>query len=193
MNASWSPGKPVLLDTARFIVRSMTPEDINERYLAWLGDPEITATLNVAPRNMTRAQMVEYVRKFDNKASFHFGVFTREGNRLIGIYSVYCDFKDRLAQTNVVIGEKEFWGKKVVIETRAAIIDFLFDRMNMEKIWGRPIARNMPAIFNYKAQGFRCEGVLHKHLRDPSGKRIDQIMFGLLRDEWRGRRRGGGQ
>ena len=101
--------------------------------------------------------------------------------------------KDRLAQTNVVIGEKEFWGQSVVIETRAAIIDFLFDRMNMEKIWGRPIARNMPAIFNYKAQGFRTEGVLHKHLRDPSGKRIDQIMFGLLRDEWRARRRGEGR
>jgi len=53
-----------------------------------------------------------------------------------------------------------------------------------------PLSRNFPAVFNYKAQGWRHEGTLRGHRRSiVDGTRLDQYQFGLLRDEWRQLRR----
>ena len=54
----------------------------------------------------------------------------------------------------------------------------------MDKVLGRPLARNFSAIFNYKAQGFTMEGILRKQILERDGTRTDQIYFGLLRSDW---------
>lgn len=185
----WQPGTPVQLETARYTLRSLQPADVDDRYLAWLGDPEVMQTLNAPPRQLDRADIRRYVARFNNKTSFHLGVFDKASGLKIGIYSIYVDPGNGLAETNVAIGERDFWGRKAVLETRAAILDFLFDVIGVFKVWGRPFARNFPAVFNYKAQGFVLEGVLRQHRRSVDGGRLDQLMFGLLRDEWHARRK----
>ena len=55
--------------------------------------------------------------------------------------------------------------------------------------YGTPLARNFPAVFNYKAQGWRLEGVLRGQCKSVvDGSRLDQYHFGMLRDEWRARK-----
>lgn len=50
---------------------------------------------------------------------------------------------------------------------------------------GRPLARNFPAVFNYRAQGWRLEGILKAHRRvHDSERRLDQYEFGLTKAEW---------
>lgn len=187
----WKPGTPVQIETARYTLRSLTPADVDDRYIGWLGDPEVMQTLNMPPRRPKRADIERYVARFNNKTSFHLGIFDKATGTKIGIYSIYVDLGNSLAETNVAIGEREYWGRKAVLETRAAILDFLFDAVGVFKVWGRPFARNFPAVFNYKAQGFTCEGVLRQHRKSFDGGRLDQLMFGLLRDEWHARRKKG--
>jgi RimJ/RimL family protein N-acetyltransferase len=182
--AAWRPGQPLRLETEHYIVRSMQHQDVCEDYLAWTRDEEIMSGVNSAPSNMSIEDLHKYIGRFNNKTSFHFGVFLKETGRLIGFYSCYWEQRHNLASTNVVIGDKAYWGKGAVLETRDAIIDFLFDRLKVGKIWGNPMARNVPSVFNYKAQGFRCEAVLKSHRISPTGERIDQFMFGLFPEEW---------
>ena len=182
--AAWRPGQPLRLDTEHYIVRSMQHGDVCEDYLVWTKDEEIMTGVNSAPSNLTIEDLHKYIDRFNNKTSFHFGVFLKETGRLIGFYSCYWDRRHNLASTNVVIGDKAYWGKGAVLETRDAIIDFLFDRLKVGKIWGNPMARNVPSVFNYRAQGFRCEAVLRRHRISPTGERVDQFMFGLFPEEW---------
>lgn len=167
----------------------MTPEDISDRYIAWAKDPELMENLNNPAQVINRTQLTRYIKKFNNKTSFHLGVFDKKSGLHIGFFTAHCDAKNRSAQTTVVIGDREYWGKGVVLEARGAIFDFLFNRVGVVKIWGSPFERNFPSIFNYKAQGFTCEGVLRKHVVNVQGKRVDQYIFGLLREEWRERRK----
>lgn len=185
MSADWKPGQLLTLETERYIVRSMTPADVNEDYVRWTKDEEIMAGVNSAPKAMTLQDIRKYVANFNNRTGFHLGIFLKETGRLIGFYSVYYDRRHALGSTNVVVGDKSHWGKGVVLETRAAIIDFLFDRLKVAKIWGSPVARNIPSVFNYKAQGFACEGILKRHRASPSGERVDQFMFALFPEDWR--------
>lgn len=184
----WKPGEPLGLESENFFLRSMTPTDLTNRYIDWARDAELMENLNTPPREINREQLTRYISRFDNKTKFHLGVFTKESGLHVGFYTIYIDARTRAAQTNVVIGDRDYWGRSVVQETRAAIIDFLFDHMKLERVWGSPFERNFPSIFNYKAQGFTCEGVLRKHGVRVSGERVDQYVFGLLKEEWYARR-----
>lgn len=185
---TWQPGEPLTLETERFIVRSTTIYDVTDAMVAWMADPEVMITLNSPGREMTVAQLKRQVKRYDNKRGFHLTVFDRASHEAIGFYTVNCKPWHRTAETAVVIGNRDYWGRNVVIETRSAILDFLFDTMELHKVTGLPFARNFPSVFNYKALGFRCEGVFREHLRSVEGGRLDQCLFGLLRDEWHAHR-----
>jgi [ribosomal protein S5]-alanine N-acetyltransferase len=74
----------------------------------------------------------------------------------------------------------------VVNETRAALLDEFFNNRGIEKASGMPFARNFPALFNYKAQGWHHEGTFRDHcLSVADGSRLDQYQFGLTKAEWR--------
>ena len=86
-----------------------------------------------------------------------------------------------------MIGDREYWGSQVVIETRAAILDFLFDDVGIVKVTGKPYSDNAAAIYNFKVQGFTAEGIL-KSQHISGDRRVDGILFGMQKEEWITRR-----
>jgi RimJ/RimL family protein N-acetyltransferase len=181
--------RPVALTTPRFLLRNLLPGDASDRYLAWAADSEVMGPLNVPVVRMTRQQLADYISGFDGETRFLIGIFLRDDNSHIGFYMIETDPIHSLANFNVVIGDKEFWGKKVVLETRPFLLDHFFEHRGIEKVYGQPLARNIPAVFNYKAEGWRLEGVFKSHRKSMSdGKRLVQMQFAMTRDEWRARR-----
>jgi RimJ/RimL family protein N-acetyltransferase len=181
-------GRPVLLQTKRFLLRSLKPSDASQRWLGWLKDPEVLDPLNTEVRDVAfRDLMTHIAENANNSKSYMIGIFDLESKIQIGYYSIICDdnFYPK-ANFNVVIGEKSWWGKHVINETRAALLDEFFDNRGIEKATGNPYARNFSAVFNYKAQGWRHEGTMRAHSRSiKDGSLLDQYIFGLTKDDWR--------
>lgn len=180
----WQPGEPLQLETERFLLRSLTPADATSTYVGWWNDPEVQEGLNSAARDWDRQRAVEHISDFNNKTSFHLGIFCKDTDRMIGFFAAFPRPVAKVAKTNIVIGEKDYWGQHVVQEVRARMLSFLFEVMGMEKVKGEIQGRNYPSIFNYKAMGFTCEGVLRSEIKRFDGGRTDVFVFGLLRDEW---------
>jgi RimJ/RimL family protein N-acetyltransferase len=184
--------RPVSLSTERFIMRSLLPADVSERWCGWAGDPDIMQPLNMPVRKSTREALVKYVSMQDNDRSYLIGIFAKAMGQHIGFYQIDINKLHRTAGFNVVIGDKQYWGKNAVNETRAALLTEFLERRGIEKAWGQPLARNFPMIFNYKQQGWKLEGILRSQcLSVVDGTRIDQYQFGMLRDEWRTLSKGG--
>ena len=181
---NWRPGEPLQLETERFRLRSLTPADATPAYVSWWNDPEVQEGLNFAARGWDRQRAIEHISQFNNRTAFHLGIFCKDTDRMIGFFAAFPNLRTRVAITNIVIGEKDFWGKNVVQEVRARMLSFLFEVMGMEKVKGEIKGRNYPSIFNYKAMGFTCEGVLRNDIPRFDGGRTDVFIFGLLRDEW---------
>ena len=184
----WQPGLPLQLETERFVMRSLVPEDATERYLAWLCDADVVRWLNSRFSNHDLSSIRSYITRHDNRTSFHVGVFDAGSGLHIGNHSVYHESTHQSAQINVMIGDKNYWGSGVVLETRAALLDWLFRTLNVYRIWGTPFAKNAPALFNYRRQGFKLEGVMRAARRVSDAERLDIAIFSLLRNEWAGRR-----
>ena len=180
------PGRPVSIATERFTLRSHAPADASERWCGWAGDPDIMGPLNMPARRSTRDQLTKYIAMQDNDRSYLIGIYSKAMGQHVGFYQIDFNKLHRSAGFNVVIGDKQYWGKNAVNETRAALLTEFFERRGLEKAWGQPLARNFPMIFNYKQQGWRLEGILRGQcLSIVDGSRLDQYQFGMLRDDWR--------
>jgi len=181
----WRPGEILSLDTKRFTLRSLTPADATETYISWWNDPEVQAGLNSRARGWGKPEAVRHIAKFNNKTSFHLGIFCEQTGRMIGFFAIFIHPKNKVARTNIVIGEKDYWGKRVMEEVGRRMLSFLFETLGVAKVKAEVMGRNNASIFMSKVLGATCEGVLRKEIPHFSGGRTDIFVYGLLRDEWR--------
>jgi [ribosomal protein S5]-alanine N-acetyltransferase len=170
------------IKTDNYTLRTLTIEDATECYLSWLKDKDINRTLDVDGQGQTLDTIRQYICKHDNKTSFLFGIFTKDGDH-IGTHSFNFDPKNKLATVGVMIGDKSYWGKAVPLETRARIMDWAFDDLGCNKIEAGCYSINMPAIYNFKRQHWGMEGILRQN-RVVDKEFIDVVLFGMTKKEW---------
>lgn len=184
MKANWEPNKYLELTTNNFFLRSINENDISEEQLLWLKDKQVNRWLNSYHKKHTVKSMKKYIKKFDNSNSFHLGIFLKNKKKQIGYFSILIDHFHKVAEIRVLIGEKKWWGKGVVLECRKAIIDWLFYDLKLYKIFGSPLVKNIAAVFNYQKQGFKCESILREHRLMNYSDRCDVAIFSIFRKDW---------
>lgn len=189
MMQTWKPGQPVRLETPRFTLRSITRLQAAWHSYQWTLDPEIMNSYGLEAGIWTRRSWYRRTRKPNNRRRFCLGVWPKGQSKPIGYETI--DIAGRgVASLTVLIGDRSWWGKGVVQETRTAILDFIFNKAGCERVIGTPSVRNFPSIFNYQKLGFTCEATLRKHGVDPATKqRVDYFLFAMLRDEWMEKRK----
>lgn len=183
MTGTWQSGAPVAMSTARFRMRSLTREDVGAHYLDWLADAEIMRFVNARAGPRDADDVRAFVASHDNASRFLLGIFTKDGGEHIGNCTAACDLFHRRADLGVLIGARSWWGKGVVIETRARCIQFLFEDVGLLKVTSQVYASNRAAVFNAQALGFELEGTLRRHVTLAEG-RDDVLVFALHRDRW---------
>ena len=187
--APWKPGQSVDLETERFRLQSMTRLQATLRTYPWTFDPEVMHPFGLNAGTWSRRSWYFQFRSFNNRRKFCLAITPKDQTQLIGYEQV--EIRPRgVALLATVIGDRTWWGKGVVRESRSAAIDFLFDRLGCNRVWGTPAVRNLPSVFNYRSLGFTCEGVMRQHKYDPATWKLqDYFVFGMLRDEWLARRK----
>jgi len=170
------------LETEKYILRPLSPEDAGERYLQWLHDPDIVRTLDVDGASQTIDSLREYIACHDSVDRILFGIFTQEG-LFIGTHSFRHYPKHRMATVGVMIGDRHYWGKGVPLETRECLLRWAFDDLNCNKVEAGCYSINLPSIYNFQRQKWKNEGVRKAH-RIVDGKFVDVLLFGMTRDDW---------
>ncbi len=180
-----SRGSPLRVQTPHFELRSLTPEMVTDDYVSWWNDALIQAQLGSRPRGWTLEHARRHVERFDNKWSFHLGIYTRDEERLIGFTTILANPRTGVSVTNRVLGDKSYWRKGVSKELSAWTIPFVFEQLGMQKIKAEVRGPNASSIALCEYLGFEREGLLRREL--PGGKpgeRLDVHVFGFLREDW---------
>jgi RimJ/RimL family protein N-acetyltransferase len=175
------------LETERFVLKSMARRELARVSYPWTNDPEVMEPLELKAGGWTPAAWEKQLVKSNNRDKFSFGIEERKSGAIIG-YETAQISRTKVAILAVVIGDHSWWGQSVVVETRSAVLDFLFGEMGCVRAWGIAFARNFPSVSNYLSLGFHHEGTLRGHFLLPGEKRGDAMVFGILREEWLSRR-----
>ena len=150
----------------------------------WFNDPDVNKTLLVEEK-LELDKSLEWFERTRNDASRRdFIIETSDGNPIGIIALVHISDVHRTAEIYIVIGEKDYWGKGVMLEAERLLIGWAFNSLKLEKIWADAVENNIASIITMKKLGFQIEGTLRRE-RFLRGRRIDVIKLGLLKEEFK--------
>ena len=174
-----------LLEAERVVLRPLEESDANADYLSWLNDSEVTRHLVGVRVPYTHAQLQDYLQRFKTSSSdFIFAIVDRRSSLHIGNVTLNnVSSVHRTADTGIMIGRREFWGKGYAFEAWSLAIEYGFLRLGLEKIIAGATVENVASIVTMKKLGFKEEGLLRRHFL-MEGERRDAVLLGLLREEF---------
>jgi RimJ/RimL family protein N-acetyltransferase len=177
------------LVTARLVLGPHRADDL-ERLHRWENDEEIVAMISdeVAPTSLdaTRAELARWIAT--DERSVRFAMRRADADDFVGfIHLGEIERAQGRCKLGYLIGEKSFWGRGYATEAVRAVVAHAFGPLGLRRIGAGAYATNPASIRVLEKAGFRREGVLRSHVRRGDAF-IDEILFGLLRDEWSARR-----
>ncbi len=171
---------------------SLTPikREYLKFFLKWFNDPEITQYL-VIYRPLTQMEEEDWLENLKNrKDTIHFSIVISnkdDSEILIGNCGIHnINWKNRVGETGIVIGEKQYQNKGYGIEAMELLLEYGFVTVNLNRIELHVYDYNSRAIKLYKKLGFTEEGRKRQFMWN-KGSYHDAIMMGMLAEEWRER------
>ncbi len=158
-----------------------------ESYLKWLNDPEITQYLTFF-RPLTRMMEEDWIENLKNQNdTIVFGIIITDENdaeKLIGNCGLHAiDWKNRVGEVGIIIGEKEYQGKGYGTEAMELLLEYGFKTVNLNRIQLRVYEFNSRAINSYNKIGFVEEGRMRQAMF-VNGEYHDTIFMSILQEEW---------
>jgi len=164
-------------------LRQMTEDDIADK-VRWYNDPQVRQML-VLDETFELEKSRQWFRGVrDLPTRLDMIIESSEGMPLGVIGLVNIDRKNLTAEIVIVVGEKDYWGKGVMLEAESLLIHRAFTELQLEKIWGQTRVENIASLVTMKKLGFKIEGTLRQE-KIIDGRRVDIMHMGLLRDEFK--------
>ncbi|MET4921721.1 GNAT family protein [Streptomyces sp. PSRA5] len=171
-------------------LRPHTPASL-EPLLRWKNDTEIQQLSDDETHTYNREQVAATLERWmqPGEDTVHLAIGLAGRAEPIGFLHLALIERDhRRCRLGIVIGEKDLWGHGYGHSAVVKAVDHAFDVLDLERITAEVFADNTRSARLLKGAGFVHEGVMRESIhRD--GRRIDELIFGLLRHEWtRGRK-----
>ena len=180
--------RTIRLETPNYIVRTAEPADASESWCRWLLDPVAVRQLNARQRAITMDQLTSYIRQFDRVTSHLLGIFERTNGRIVGIRSMYVDWKTREFVDNALIGEPDARERLALRESTDVLQPFFFEQLDMGAAHCTILATNTRMIEFIQRQRWELVQI-EQHPSNSGGPPVELRHFRLTRERWRERER----
>jgi [ribosomal protein S5]-alanine N-acetyltransferase len=165
-------------------LRPLDESDLTEEYLGWLHDPEVTRYLETGRFPTTPEALRGYLRRFATGDDLAFAIVDNATDVHVGNVTLnHVSWVHRTADTGLMIGRREFWGRGFAFEAWSLLIEHAFERLNLRKIIAGVIADNVASFRVLQRLGFRQEGLLRAALFADGAYR-DSLVLGMFREEF---------
>lgn len=171
-------------ETERFVLRSLNIWQALRVTSSWRKDPQILRALfqSSKPKSLFDWYIRGPIPRSPRR--FVYSITPKGETQPIGANAVKL-FGHRSAFGVVAIHDRSWWGKDVVVEVRAELMNQFFRHTDVERFYGQVEAGNVASIFSYRKLGFSHVGTWRRQHEDhPTGEIIDFVNFEIFRDEW---------
>ncbi|WP_434778177.1 GNAT family N-acetyltransferase [Neisseria sp. Ec49-e6-T10] len=176
-------GMPIHIETNGYILRSLTVQDVSDRFLTWLNDPKMMEGLNLAHVHFSFEQLQAFVQSFNNLNNYLIGIFDQTNGLLVGFYTLDIGLAHKVGNITTGIGEPEYQGRGVLWATIDALLDHFYTYRDIDKITARVIAKNRKMLFNFiNNTRFVFEARLRKECLSVAGERMDVMVFASFKE-----------
>ncbi len=146
----------MIIQTQRFLLRSLTPDDVTPIYLSWFQDFIIKKHIIAAQQEQTIESLKNYVDEKSKLSTCLFlGIFDQKNKHLGNIKYEPVDIQKQAAVMGILIGDPAWRGKGVASEVITASAQYL--KLNLGIRWLELGADNdnEAALRSYEKCGFQ--------------------------------------
>jgi len=176
------------LETERFRLVPIRPLSLARPTLHWTKDTETFRNAGWWRSEWNLRRWRRHLRHQIRGDRMCHGIWPKAGGPCIGLHMISVSAALSTGVIGVIICDRDWWGKGVVIEIREAIVGDGFERLNLQRMTAQVRVRNLPSVYNHRKLGFVHEGTLRSAAVEPDGTRVDMLVFGMLRSEWLARK-----
>lgn len=174
------------IETPRLILRMAQMTDAEPMFRNWASDPEVTKFLTWPTyESVENAYTILdiWTKEYDNPNFYQWMIELKEIGEPIGSISV-VHHRDDIAEAEIgyCIGQR-WWHKGIMSEALAAVIDFLFSEVGMNRIEAKHDTNNPHSGDVMKKCGMKYEGSNRAADRNNQGI-CDIAQYAILRSDW---------
>ena len=174
------------IETDRLVLRRYMNEDAAAMYKNWASDKEVTKFLTWpthSSQEVSQSVIEDWIKQYSNESYYHWAIVLKDnGDEPIGdIAVVNMDEKISMAHVGYCIG-RTWWHKGITSEALKAVMDFLFDEVNANRIEARHDPRNLNSGKVMNKCGMKYEGTLRSSDWNNQGI-CDACYYALLKSE----------
>lgn len=175
----------VFLQGELIYLRALERADLGGDYFQWLNDEEVCRFNSHAVFPNTEKGMADY---FDfaqtARDAVILAIVRRDDDRHIGNVSLLdIDWVARSANFAILIGDPGCWRGGVGLDAGRLVVAYGFERLNLHRIYCGTSAENKGMQRLAEKLRMKQEGV-RRHAMFKSGRYVDVIEYGVLRDEY---------
>lgn len=161
-------------ETTRLRFEPFAERHLSERYVAWLNDPVVVRYSQQRFRAHTLDSCRRYAAGFAGSPSRLYALVARDLDRHIGNLTIGVEPNDRVASVDILIGERDLWGKGYGAEAFSAACDFALGSFGMRKVFTGTMAVNAPMLKLMAAARLVEEARFARHYLW-EGREIDKV------------------
>ena len=125
---------------------------------------------------------IEFHNNCENESLFI--IQDKQNNKVIGHIGLYnIDLNIRSAEYAILIGNNEYIGKGVGKQVTNLILEYGFNKLNLNRIYLSFIKENIAAFNLYKKMGFKNEGCQRQAIFK-NGVYYDSVLMSILKFEY---------
>lgn len=174
----------VFLRGKKTVLRPPMKSDL-PKVVQWINDPEVRYFVT-GHFPQTELDEEEWLKNLSKKKETDvvLVIETSDGTP-IGIMGLHrINWRDLVATTGALIGEKEYWGKGYGGEAKLLLLDYAFNILNLHKICSSVIAFNDRSLRYSLKCGYQEEGRLKRHIYR-NGQYWDSIQLAIFREDFK--------
>jgi hypothetical protein len=183
-----------MINTERFSIRLLKPDDVTQTYLDWFNDDIVKRYISTAFSTQSIRNLREFVATCMNREDvYFFGIFLIDSGVHIGsIKFEPINIEAKSAEMGILIGDNGWRGRGVTHEVLDACINWLFLNRGIETFTLGVNKANIAAIRAYKKAGFviklPCEvgneqksttRMVRRFMRNAQRLALGTVQFGL--------------
>lgn len=156
----------------KIILRNLKAKDINERYISWFKDHEVTRFLEAS--NITIEDSINYLNYgISTKTYYLFAICVGKNNLHIGNVKI-GPIKKKYGVSDLVtfIGDKKYWGKSLGSKSILLARDLGFKEAGIRKFSASIDSLNIASINAYTKAGFQIESKINNYFMHNNNNKI---------------------
>jgi RimJ/RimL family protein N-acetyltransferase len=189
MQASRNPKNPkrnIRIDCGKYVVRTIKPDDASDRWASWNSDPGAVETLNTRSRTLSKSDLLQYIRSFDQWSHWLLGIFEKQTRTHVGIIRIDVDYATNRSHVAVLIGEAAYRNSGATADVFMSCLDYVFETVGLTHMTASILSRNQVTMDYLLKAGWKLASAQAKRVRSNShGAPLDLHNMVLTREAWR--------